>query len=323
MNREVDIPLTQVRSSTQVDFADMNAFVAVVNAGSFTGAARRLGTSKSVISRRVSDLERQLGARLIERSAARIGPTEVGAEYHAKCVWILESIAAANDLVANHSGSVRGSLRVSVPRFFCAMVVAPLLAEFAGRYPELRLEVDAVERESCIHDTGFDVAIRIGALANSSMLARTISRTSMCICASPAYLEANGEPSSPEDLGNHDGLVYSGDDVQSGWLLQSNCKVRSYRVRERMRGACYMQLFEAARSGLGLACLPSCLVADAVAAGELRIVLCDYTAPPSPVWLVHPASRKHSPGVRALLEFLAQRIPNPPRWEQVLRERTG
>jgi len=317
MNHEAAPATLPIRNGTLADVASMAAFVAVINAASFTGAARRLGTSKSVISRRISDMELHLGARLIDRTAVRVSPTEVGAVYFVKCVRILESIEAANDFVASFNGGIRGSIRISVPRFFCAQIVAPMLTEFAGNYPELKVEIDVDERESSLHDTGFDVALRIGRLADSSMVARTISYSRMWLCASPSYLDAHGTPESPEELEQRDCLMHTSGEMQSGWCLHSEGP-RLFRVRERIRSACYFQLLEAARSGLGVALLPSYLAAGRVASGELKIVLEDCAPRPSPVSIVYPPSRKVSQKVQALIGFLIERIPNPPPWESVM-----
>ncbi|RNF85231.1 LysR family transcriptional regulator [Montanilutibacter psychrotolerans] len=320
MNQEAAPSGLAIRNGTLVDVASMAAFVAVINAASFTGAARRLGTSKSVISRRISEMELHLGARLIDRTAARVSPTEVGAVYFVKCVRILESIEAANDFVASSNGGFRGVVRVSVPRFFCARVVAPMLAEFAGRYPDLKVEIDVDERESSLHDTGFDLALRIGRLPDSSMVARTISYSSMWVCASPSYLEAHGTPESPDELEQRDCLVHSSGEMQSGWCLDS-AGPRIFRVRERIRSACYFHLLEAAKSGLGLALLPSYVASDLVASGQLKIVLAQCAPRPNPVSIVYPLSRKASQKVQALISFLMERIPNPPPWEGANPER--
>lgn len=315
MNHEAALSDLTIRSSALVDIAGMATFVAVIDSSSFTGASRRLGTSKSVVSRRISDMELQLGARLIDRSAVRVNATEVGAVYYAKCVRILQSIEVANDFVASFHGGIRGSLRVLVPRFFCTKVVAPLLSEFAINHPSIKIEVEVDEHEACLQEVGFDVALRIGRLPDSSLVARTLSISRMWLCASPEYLRSRGTPASPEELGKHDGLLHFGGEDRMGWCLLNNGRPHAYRLRERMRSACYYQLLDAAKSGLGLALLPGYLVADSVLAGELNIILPDAALPPAPVSLVYPHSRKISQKVQALVEFLIARIPNPSPWE--------
>lgn len=314
MNQEATagVPL---RSTTLVDVAGMATFVAVIQAASFTGAARRLVTSKSVVSRRIADMEHQLGARLIDRTAARVHPTEVGAVYFAKCVRILESIESANDFVAGFHGGLRGDIRVSVPHAFSASVLSQILVRFASLYPELKVEIELDDREDAAPDAGFDVAIRVGRLADSSMLARTLSTTRMWVCASPEYLRRCGTPVAPDDLARHDCLMHSGFEVRSGWYLRSESQTYIVRGRERMRSACYLQLLQAAKADLGIGLLPEYLIADAVAAGDLAVVLADYAPSPLPISAVYPPSRKASQKVQALIGFLAENLSDPAPWE--------
>lgn len=316
MSQELEMPSgLSGRSSTLVDITAMATFVTTVNATSYTEAARRMGTSKSVVSRRISEMEAQLGVRLMDRTAAGICPTEVGAVYYAKCVRILESIEAANEFVTGFHDGVRGSIRVSVPRLFCASVMAPLLTEFAGDYPELRIEVDVDDREASLQGAGFDVALRIGRLADSSMIARTISTTRHWICASASYLQSHGHPVLPEQLEQHDCLLYSTGEARPVWCLQGAGQSRLVRVRERFRSACYVQLLEATKSGLGIGLLPGYLINEAVSAGELVILMPDCASPRSPISLVYPSSRRASQKVQALVGFLSERIPDPLPWD--------
>lgn len=313
MNQEAAPQIS--RGAPLVDVAGMSAFVAVVNSASFTGAARKLGTSKSVISRRISEIERHLGARLIDRSAARVTPTEIGSVYYARCVQILESIEAANDFVAGFNGDIRGTLRVSVPRYFCECVAAPALTEFAGKYPDLRVEIDVEERDADLRDTGFDIAVRIGQLPDSSMISRAIGSTGTWLCASPGYLQHHGVPETPDELEQHACLMHSGGELLSGWVLRCGGKTRLYRVRERLRSACYLQLLDAVVAGLGIALLPGYLIADAVATDQVRVVMQACAPPHRPISVVYPPGRRKSPKVQALADFLAERIPRPSAWE--------
>lgn len=321
MNREAGQTGLPVRSSALVDVAGMATFVAVIQAASFTSAARRLGTSKSVVSRRIAEMEHQLGTRLIDRTAARVNPTEVGAVYFAKCTRILESVEAANDFVTSFHGGLRGSVRVSVPHFFCAAVVAPILTQFACSYPDLKVEVELDDRGDAMQDAGFDVALRIGRLADSSLVGRTLTHSRMWLCASRGYVQANGGPASPEELAGHDCLVHASSEVRSGWWLQQDERPHLFRLRERLRSACYFHLLEATRTGLGIGLLPGYLIADAVASGELVLLLADSAPAPVPISVVYPASRRMSQKVQALIGFLADRLPNPAPWEAILDQR--
>lgn len=315
MNQESTQESAPIRSNALVDVVGMATFVAVIKATSFTGAAKRLNTSKSVVSRRIADIEQQLGVSLIDRTAVRVTPTEVGAVYFAKCVRILGLIESANDFVAGFHGGVRGHIRVAVPAAFCAGVLAPLFTKFAQTYPELKVEIEFDEREDVVQETGFDLALRIGRLADSSLLIRTLSSTRLWLCASPGYIGGSGSPKSPEQLIQHDCLLHTASDVRTGWHLQSEGQTQVFRVRERLRSACYFQLLEAAKAGLGIGLLPGYLIADAVENGSLRLLMPDHTPPPLPISLIYPSSRKASQKVQAMIAYFIEHIQNPPEWE--------
>ena len=303
-----------------IQISDMTAFVAVVEMASFTEAGRRLGTTKSVISRRVSDLERELGAPLLDRSARSVRTTEVGAVYYAKCVRILESIGAATDFVAGFNSLVRGRLRVAVPEAFSAALITPLLNEFAAQYPEVLLDIEADDQYVNLGDSHFDVALRVGRLGDSSLIARPLASFRHWLCASPGYLQKNGVPSSPEDLAEHDGLIDVMAESHGAWQLQAGGELRSFRVRERIRSNNSGHLLSAARAGLGIVQAPSILAADAIASGSLQLVLPDHAPPPSQLSVVYPKSRKASQKVQTLLAFLVERMATLADWDDRIRQ---
>ncbi len=299
-----------------IQTGDMAAFVAVVETASFTEAARRLTTTKSVISRRVSDLERELGAPLLERDARSVRVTEVGAVYYAKCVRILESIGAATDFVAGFNGLVRGRLRVALPESFNSALIAPLLNEFAERYPEVLLDIQADDEYVNLGDSHFDVAIRVGRLGDANLIARPLASFRQWLCASPAYLQAHGVPQSPIDLAEHHGLIDASDESHGGWQLWVNGEARSCQVRERIRSNSSEQLISAACAGLGIVRASSILAADAIVSGRLRIVLPEFAPPASQISIVYPRSRRASQKVQALLSFLSERITVVASWDE-------
>lgn len=203
-----------------IEFADMTAFVAVVETSSFTEAARRLGTTKSVVSRRVAELERQLGAPLLDRSSRSVRATEIGAVYYAKCVRILESVGAANDFVAGHHQLVKGRLRVALPGDLGASLLLSLLGEFAAQFPDVLLDVDASDGDAALSESHFDAALRCGRLGDSSLVARPLTTFRRWLCASPDYLRERGVPHTLADLAEHDGLIDARDDGNGFWQLQ-------------------------------------------------------------------------------------------------------
>ena len=298
-----------------IQLSDMTAFVAVVEMASFTEAGRRLGTTKSVISRRVSDLERELGAPLLDRSARSVRTTEVGAVYYAKCVRILESVGAATDFVAGFNSLVRGRLRMAVPETFGTALITPLLNEFAARYPEVLLDIEADDQYVNLGDSHFDVAIRVGRLGDSSLIARPLTSFRHWLCASPAYLQKNGMPRSPEELVEHDGLIDVMGESHGTWQLQVDGELRSFRVRERIRSNNSAHLLSAACAGLGIMQAPSIIAADAIASGRLQLVLPECAPPPSQLSVVYPKSRKASQKVQTLLAFLVERMVTLADWD--------
>lgn len=299
-----------------IQTADMAAFVAVVETASFTDAARRLTTTKSVISRRVSDLERELGAPLLDRSTRSVRATEVGAVYYAKCVRILESIGAASDFVAGFNSLVRGRLRLALPESFNGALLAPLLNEFAERYPELLLDIQADDSYVNLGDSHFDVAIRVGRLGETNLVARPLADFRQWLCASPAYLQTHGVPQSPEDLAAHFGLIDASAEGHGGWPLWVDGEARICPVRERIRSNSSEQLIAAACAGLGIVQASSILAADAIVAGRLRIVLPDFAPPPNRISIVYPSSRRASQKVQTLMAFLSERITALADWDE-------
>lgn len=306
-----------------VEFADMAALVAVVETASFTDAARRLGTTKSVVSRRIAELEKELGAPLLDRSSRSVRATEVGAVYYAKCVRILESVGAANDFVAGHNQLVRGRLRIAVAGDVGARLLLPLLDEFAGKFPEVLFEVEADTHDANLSESHFDLALRVGRLGDSALVARPLTSFRRWLCASPAYLQAQAAPQTLSDLAGHDGLLDALADGNGFWQLQAGGEVQACRVRERLRSSSATHLCDAAIAGLGIALLPAPIAADAIGAGRLRVLLPQHAPPPEPVSLVYPKSRRSSPKVQSLLGFLAERIADPPPWDAAIEAAIG
>ncbi|MEH6421567.1 LysR family transcriptional regulator [Pseudomonas sp. CGJS7] len=294
-----------------IQIIDMTSFVTVVKVGSFTDAARRLDTAKSVVSRRVSDLERELGAPLLDRSARGVRPTEVGAVYYAKCVRILESIQAANDFVAGFNSLVKGRLSVIASRQFEGPLTT-LLNKFAEQYPDILLDVE-VGSEGNLDDLEFDVAIRTSEIDSSGLVARQLTRYRNLLCASPDYLQRCGTPSGPEDLARHDGLGRSQGEVEGVWRLLVDGQWRDCRYREKMRSYSEAQLTAAASGGLGIALLPEPLIQADIYEGRLTPVLSEFPAISGMLCAVYPKSRRSSQKVQKLLAFLAESL-KPEDW---------
>lgn len=291
-----------------IEFADMATYVAAVETSSISQAALRLGVVKSVASRRIRQLEQDLGVALLDRAGNRIRPTEVGAVYYAKCARILEAIESAHEFASSHNNVLGGRLRLSVSPALLSTVLAPLLAEFAQAHASLTLDVEADDLRPDFQVGGYDIAFRENRQPDSGLLTRSFNAVSFVICASPQYLETRGRPLHPRELDGHDGLLYTHEGSGSLWTLFVEGELRAFRVRERLRSTCRIQLAHAARVGLGLLLTPRYVVETALVDGSLQRVLDDFMPSAEKIVVVYPESRRHSKKVQALIEFLGERL---------------
>lgn len=297
--------------------SEMHSFVTVAETGSISEAARRMGTAKSMVCQRIQQLEKRLGSILLERGR-QTRLTESGEVFYRHCISILADVEDAENAILTSQSTVRGSLRVAVPMAFGMRYLTPILASFARQYPELDLDVEFDDRRVNLHEDGFDAAVRIGELPDSSLVAKTITPNRHIICASPDYLSAHGTPQIPQDLAQHYAMLYVNREPHGMWTLPVNNTLESFRVRCRMRTNCGHQLMEAAKAGLGLAILPTFLAAQAIVDDELREVLEPYAPRGGNISVVYRQSQRTSPKLRALGSFLSEQIGNPPIWDQML-----
>ncbi|KUY99854.1 MULTISPECIES: LysR family transcriptional regulator [unclassified Burkholderia] len=300
-------------------FSDMSTFVAVVEAGSFSEAARRLGTTKSIVSQRIQQLEKRLGCALLKRGR-QLQLTEPGHGFFEQSRQLLKDLERIEEAVQEAGASLHGTLRLVVPAAFVTHRLAPLLARFAAKYPALCVDIEAEDRLSNLQDGHFDVAIRIGKLADSNLVARTLTANHHLICASPAYLARRGVPAHPGDLLEHDGLIYLNREPNGMWSLPLDGARQSFRIRIRMRTDSGHQLLAGALAGLGLAILPTFLAADALIAGELVPVLSDYTPAGGQISALYRKTIRTPPKVQALIQFLTDEIGQPASWDAALIE---
>lgn len=294
-------------------FFELKTFVEVVEAGSLSGAADRLNVAKSVVSRRLKTLESRLGTPLMMRTTRRQSLTEAGEAFYERCVNLLADLESAEEAVTERDGTLRGRLRIAAPQIFGFTHVAPALLEFMARHPDLLIDVDFSDRRVDLVQEGFDMAIRVGVLADSTLRAHRLSRVRMAVCASPDYLARFGMPETPDDLGHHHCIRYS---------QVSNVNIWHYRDRDQRLGQVRVPIRalsssgefirEAAISGFGVMLSPTFLVSNALAAGTLVTVLDDYewydSAPELNVYAVFPPSRHRSRRVRMFTDFLAERL---------------
>ena len=298
--------------------AAIEAFVKVAETQSFSEAARRLRTSKSAVSRNVGALETELGARLFHRTTRSLTLTEAGQGYFERASRILGDLAEANLAVSQLQAAPRGRLRVNAPMSFGFLHLAPALPDFLALYPEVAVDLIMNDRFVDLVDEGFDVAVRIGALEDSSLIARRLAPIRRVICASPAYLRERGPPLAPEDLKTHDCLCNSNIAAAREWrFVGADGKPLSINVSGRFSANNGDALRIAALGGLGIVSLPSFFVGRDLRAGKLVTVLEDFIPRDIGLHAVYPHSRHLSPKVRAFVDFLADRFGPCPYWDQV------
>ncbi|RMF11012.1 MAG: LysR family transcriptional regulator [Alphaproteobacteria bacterium] len=295
--------------------AAMEAFRAVVEEGGFTAAAARRRISKSAISKMVKDLEAELGVALLNRTTRRIALTEVGERYYERCQRILAEVEEADSEATALTVNPRGTLRVNAALSFSTAHVAPLLPAFLERYPDVRLELTLADRFVDLVEEGVDVAIRIGRLADSSLIARKLGETRRMVCGAPAYFDRYGEPTHPNDLGAHNCLRYTLLDTGSEWCFRKDGRAFSVPVTGTLEINNGDALRTAAVGGLGLCCAPAFTVYRDLAEGRLRTVLDEYECPPLGIYAVYPPSRHLSAKVRAFVDFLADHFSSGTPWD--------
>jgi DNA-binding transcriptional LysR family regulator len=293
------------------DLIDVLAFVRVVETGSFARAAERMGLSKPVLSRRVARLEERLGARLLTRNARGAQPTDIGQAYYARASAILADLEAAQEVVAEAVTQVAGPIRLSAPLSFGISYLAPALAEFAKLHPAVDLDIEFEDRNVDLAGGGYDLAVRIGRLADSALVARRIAPVRKHVIASPAYLDQHGRPARPADLADHAILVYGNEQ----WRFRVGERWEAIRVKARLRANNGEMLRAAAQAGVGVCVLPSFIAAPALEDGSLEVILRDFPLEEGALHAVMPPGRAVTARVRALVDFLVERFGPEPAWD--------
>jgi DNA-binding transcriptional LysR family regulator len=295
---------------------DIEILVRVVRTGSYTQAARELGISKSYASKQVRGLEDRLGVRLLNRTTRTVTATDAGQRLVDRCMGLLDELEAAERDVTALQDSPRGLLRLSAPVSFGTRFIAPALAGFMERFPDLAVTADLSDRRVDLVEEGYDLAVRIGRLDDASHLARKLAPVRSCLVASPAYLAARGAPKRPEDLRDHPCMVYSLHASPTSWALTAlsgGGDPMRVRVTARLTSNNGDALLAAARAGLGVAALPDFFVGDLIRSGELAWVLPEWQPMPAGgVWAVHPAGRFVPVKTRLLVEHLVEELATPP-----------
>lgn len=297
----------------------LRLFVATADTGSFSAAGRRHGVAPSSVSRQVASLEDGLGAQLLVRTTRHVSLTEAGRLYSQRIVSVLADLDEATAAVTDLEEAPRGVLRVNGPPAFAVRHIVPALPAFLGRYPEVQVDLTLTDNFVDLLEVGADVAVRVGELEDSSLIARQLAPNHRILCASPAYVAAAGAPGDPMGLRNHNCLVYTRHHGDVHWHLggpEGACEVR---VGGNFRTNNTEAVRAATLGGLGIALLPAWLVGDEVQSGRLVRILPDYRAAPgaldTAIHALYPANRHLSPKVRAFVDFLVTRFGPTPYWE--------
>ena len=298
-------------------FEDIQAFVTVVDAGSFTGAARRLDSAKSAVSRRVSALEERLGVQLLHRTTRALSLTETGRSFYEHGTRILADLEEAEAAVQQEHGELWGTLRFAMPLSFGVRHMCKPIAMFTKRHPRLRFELDLNDRRVDLIEDNFDMALRIGRLQDSSLVARKLFDVRAVVCASPQYLGAHGVPETPEDLHRHQCLAYSNLANPGKWVYEDrDGEQGAVRIENVMTSSSGDFLCNAAAHGMGVVMQPTFIVAEAIRSGRLVPLLGDYRWPVTPAYALYPPTRHLSFRVRAFIDFLAERFAGTPPWDR-------
>jgi DNA-binding transcriptional LysR family regulator len=297
---------------------DLNLFLRVLDLGSISAAARSLDLSVAVASQRLKRLEQSLGVRLFHRTTRRLRLTAEGEALVEQGRALIEDLDALTGGLQKAAGEIAGTLRVSLPASFGRQYISPLVPEFLAQHPRLKIHMDLSDSLRDLTSEGFDLAIRIGEMRDSNLVARRLAPNRRVLCASPDYLRKNGAPTKPEQLSAHDCLlIVSGRKAHGTWQLRKpGAKQVSVRVRGRLESNLGEAIRDAAIAGLGIALHSTWHVCEDLRAGRLQRVLPDYVLPESGIYAVMPQRRLIPARARAFAEFLAQRFGRTPPWDR-------
>ena len=297
------------------DLQRMAIFAAVVEARSFSEAARRLWMSKSAISKAVTQLERSVGARLLNRTTRAMSLTEAGSLFHAHCVRIVDELEQARLAVGQFHSEARGLLRISASVAFGTLHIAPALPEFLARHPQVRIDMAIGDRLVDLAEERFDVAVRISREPAPNLVARRLAAVNRKIVATPGYFARHGVPATPAELAAHNCLTYTHFNPQDTWRLRGPAGDITVPIQGNLRLNDDEALSAAVLGGLGVALLPTFIIGGDLQAGRLQAVLSDYVPSERHIHAVYLPNRHLPASVRAFVDFLRERFSPEPYWD--------
>lgn len=292
-------------------------FLAVIETGSFTAAADKLGTRSGQASKLISRLETELGVRLLNRTTRSVAPTEAGRAYYDRLKPLIDELDTLDRDIRNISQSPRGRLRLTAPLTFGTLELAPALNVFAGIYPDIELDVSFSDRVVNVVDEGFDLAVRVGRPGDSSLILRRLCAVRIVIVGAPAYLAEHGAPEAPSALARHSCIIDTNFREPTRWPFKGETgEVEMASVDGRIRFSNAEACLQAAELGLGVACVPAFVAGEALRSGRLIRLLPSFEPDPYDVHILYPHSRHLAAKVRLLVDFLSERYRQTPHWEQ-------
>ncbi|PSW63086.1 LysR family transcriptional regulator [Photobacterium kishitanii] len=281
-------------------------FVAVAETESFTAASKRLGISTAQVSRQVSALENRLNTKLFYRTTRKVSLTEEGNVYYQHCRQVLDGLEDAERAISNLRGKPQGLIKLTAPVTYGEKYIMPLVNDFMLQYPEVEVTIDMTNRQVDLVEGSFDLAIRLGRLTSSSMMAKRLTSRTMYVCASPEYLQKFGIPHSLSELRQHNCLIGNYDH----WRFQESGKEKSIRVSGTLNCNSGYGLRDAVIKGIGLAQLPDYYIDKDLESGAIVPILTNYQEPDEGIWALYPHNRHLSPKVRMLVDYLAEQLPH-------------
>ena len=295
-----------------MDLNEILVFARVVRAGGFTAAAKELGMPKSTVSRKVTELEERLKARLLQRTTRKLSLTDAGRTYYDYAARIATELEAAERAVSSLQAKPQGLLRVTAP--VNVAFLSPIISDYLKRYPDVRLDLFCTARSVDLVEERFDLAIRAGALADSTLIAKSLGSARWFLVAAAGYLKKHGRPRSPEDLRSRACLLFGGGRTSTQLTFEGEMKTVDLQLEPRLLTGDMDVLFGAVASGIGIGVLPAFLCVEALRSGKMERVLREWQLPAVPMQVVYPSTRHLSPKVKTFVDHLQERMTPPP-WE--------
>jgi len=295
----------------------MEVFVRVVDCGSFAEAARALNLSRAMVSKHIQSLEDRLGVRLLNRTTRRLSLTEIGTAYYERAQTVLYDVEEAERVIGDLHIGARGTLKINAPMSFGIRHLTPALCDFHRDFPQIHVDLTLNDRYVDLIEEGYDVAIRIGKLTDSALIARKLAPCRIILCAAPRYLAAQGTPQRPDDLAHHNSLIYTLTQKPGEITLQH---LDGSTELAQMRGSISANngdvLHHMAVEGAGIVALPSFIIGPSLHSGALVPVLPHYQIPPLAIHAVYPHARYLTTKVRMLIDYLVARYQDAPPWDR-------